>query len=93
MAKMLANIILVADGGEQMIVCRWRDAKEGFPPSLYLSLTAGEKLNRKHHPLKQPKPERDVFDPKTKIDSIRDVVARYHPSRQGSYPHLRARID
>ncbi|KAJ3987877.1 hypothetical protein F5890DRAFT_663794 [Lentinula detonsa] len=38
----------IADGGVKMLVSRWRDSKEGHPRSLYLSLTAGEKLNRKY---------------------------------------------
>lgn len=67
-----------ADGGNQMLVCRWRDAKDGFPPSLYLSLTAGEKLNRKYSPvLPDPQDSEKVVDPTVKIDSVRELIKRY----------------
>lgn len=81
----------IADSGNQMLVCRWRDAKEGFPPSLYLSLTAGEKLNRKYFPvLPSPKISEDINNTDVKIDSVRELVQRYQdlpPSQQGLY-HL-----
>ncbi|KAJ3726659.1 hypothetical protein C8R42DRAFT_388212 [Lentinula raphanica] len=81
--------LCITDGGNQMLVCRWRDAKEGFPPSLYLSLTAGEKLNRKYFPvLPDPQVSEDIKNTDVKIDSVRELVERYKklpPSQQGRH--------
>jgi len=79
----------ISDGGEQMLVLRWKDALKGFPPSLYLSLTAGEKLNRKYHP-EPPKPAaaNDVHNEDVQIDTLEKLVERYEnmpPSRQGRH--------
>ncbi|KAJ3842302.1 hypothetical protein F5878DRAFT_406089 [Lentinula raphanica] len=76
----------ITDGGEQLVVSRWRDSKEGYPRSLYLSLTAGEKLNRKYYPeLPDPSASEDVDDPSVKIDSVRELIARYEPTQQGAH--------
>ncbi|KAJ3863054.1 hypothetical protein EV359DRAFT_65139 [Lentinula novae-zelandiae] len=81
--------LCITDSGNQMLVCRWRDAKEGFPPSLYLSLTAGEKLNRKYFPvLPSPKVSEDINNTDVRIDSVRELVKRYQdlpPSQQGRH--------
>ncbi|KAH7878476.1 uncharacterized protein C8R40DRAFT_767122 [Lentinula edodes] len=81
--------LCITDGGNQMLVCRWRDAKDGFPPSLYLSLTAGQKLNRKYSPvLPDPQDSEKVVDPTVKIDSVKELVKRYRklpPTEQGRH--------
>ncbi|KAJ3798047.1 hypothetical protein GGU11DRAFT_25550 [Lentinula aff. detonsa] len=81
--------LCITDGGNQMLVCRWRDAKEGYPPSLYLSLTAGEKLNRKYNPvLPDPQPSESVSNTDVRIDSVRELVERYQnlpPTKQGRH--------
>ncbi|KAJ3922003.1 hypothetical protein F5877DRAFT_75656 [Lentinula edodes] len=78
--------LCITDGGVQMVVSRWRDAKEGYPRSLYLSLTAGEKLNRKYFPeLPAPTESEDVDNTDVKIDSVRELVARYEPTQQGRH--------
>ncbi|KAJ3777742.1 hypothetical protein FB446DRAFT_699718 [Lentinula raphanica] len=71
--------LCITDGGDQMIVSRWRDSKRGYPRSLYLSLTAGEKLNRKYHIDGTDFPSHksgstDINDPVTKIQSVRELV-------------------
>ncbi|KAJ4473139.1 hypothetical protein J3R30DRAFT_768202 [Lentinula aciculospora] len=81
--------LCITDDGNQMLVCRWRDAKEGFPASLYLSLTAGEKLNRKYFPiLPDPLNSGDIDNPNVRIESVRELVDRYQtlpPTKQGRH--------
>ncbi|KAJ4473141.1 hypothetical protein J3R30DRAFT_768021 [Lentinula aciculospora] len=81
--------LCITDGGNQMLVSRWRDAQDGFPPSLYLSLTAGEKLNRKYFPvLPDPETSENIANPEVKIDSVRELVERYKylpPTQQGRH--------
>ncbi|KAJ3760877.1 hypothetical protein EV360DRAFT_80760 [Lentinula raphanica] len=82
--------LLAADGGDQMIVSRWRDSKRGYPRSLYLSLTAGEKLNRKYHIDGTDFPSHksgstDINDPVAKIQSVRELVSGYKCSRHGCH--------
>ncbi|KAJ3742599.1 hypothetical protein DFH05DRAFT_1461668 [Lentinula detonsa] len=77
------NLCITA-GGVQMLVSRWRDSKKGYPRSLYLSLTAGEKLNRKHYSeLPDPTSLEDVYNTDVKIDS--DVTSLLVPSRPVQY--------
>ncbi|KAJ3799703.1 hypothetical protein GGU11DRAFT_476609 [Lentinula aff. detonsa] len=78
--------LCITDGGVQMLVSRWRDSKEGYPRSLYLSLNAGEKLNRKYYPdLPDPTTSEDVNNTDVKIDSVRELVARHKPTQQGRH--------
>ncbi|KAJ3824437.1 N-terminal nucleophile aminohydrolase [Lentinula raphanica] len=81
--------LCITDGGKQMLVCRWRDAENGFPPSLYLSLTAGEKLNRKYFPVvPDPDNSENIGNPDVKIDSVRELIERYEdlpPTQQGRH--------
>ncbi|KAJ3786836.1 hypothetical protein GGU10DRAFT_332043 [Lentinula aff. detonsa] len=59
-----------------MLVSRWRDSKEGYPRSLYLSLNAGARLNRKYnHDLPDPTILEDVDNTDIKIDSVRELDA------------------
>ncbi|KAJ3727371.1 hypothetical protein DFJ43DRAFT_547043 [Lentinula guzmanii] len=87
-AERLGNTLnlCITAGGVQMLVSRWRDSKKGYPRSLYLSLTAGEKLNRKHYSeLPDPTSLEDVYNTDVKIDSVRELVARYKPTKQGCH--------
>ncbi|KIK54886.1 hypothetical protein GYMLUDRAFT_889262 [Collybiopsis luxurians FD-317 M1] len=94
--------ICVADGGTEMLATRWRDSPNGQPASLYLSFTAGEKLNRKYTTPPVLKGH-DLFeDDDVKIQSVTELVARYKsqpPSPQGlhlivgSEPCTRERDD
>ncbi|KAJ3873443.1 hypothetical protein F5051DRAFT_337656, partial [Lentinula edodes] len=76
--------------GIQMLACRWRDSKNGFPPSLYLSLTAGEKLNRKYPDSKFRKAEKNICDSDVKINSISQLIQENDigPTDQGIYDIL-----
>jgi glutamine amidotransferase len=78
--------LCISDGGEQMLVLRWKDALKGFPPSLYLSLTAGEKLNRKYYPQTPvPPATNDIHNEDVQIDTLQSLVERYQqlPPGQG----------
>ncbi|KAJ3848998.1 hypothetical protein EV368DRAFT_85994 [Lentinula lateritia] len=74
--------MIIADSGNQMLACRWRDSKNGFPPSLYLSLTAGNKLNRKYR-----KAENNIRDSDVKINSISQLIQENNigPTDQGRH--------
>lgn len=82
--------MILADSGNQMLACRWRDSKNGFPPSLYLSLTAGHKLNRKYPDSKFWKAEKNICDSDVKINSVSQLIQENHigPTDQGIYDIL-----
>jgi glutamine amidotransferase len=81
--------LCIADGGEQVLVLRWKDSLEGFPPSLYLSLTAAEKLNRKYYPdPPTTHPSNDIHNEDVQIDTLEKLVERYQklpPGKQGRH--------
>ncbi|KAF8827350.1 hypothetical protein HHX47_DHR5000514 [Lentinula edodes] len=79
--------LCITDSGNQMLACRWRDSKNGFPPSLYLSLTAGEKLNRKYPDSKFRKAEKNICDSDVKINSISQLIQENDigPTDQGRH--------
>ncbi|KAJ3911772.1 hypothetical protein F5877DRAFT_85558 [Lentinula edodes] len=66
--------LCITDSGDQKLACRWRDLKNGFPPNLCLSLTAGEKLNRKYPDSKFRKAEKNICDSDVKIKSISQLI-------------------
>ncbi|KAE9386078.1 hypothetical protein BT96DRAFT_928480, partial [Gymnopus androsaceus JB14] len=82
------NLCIISDSGEQILVLRCKDALKGFPLWLYLSLTAGEKLNRKYHP-DPPKPaapnEKDLLSTPTRCHlplarDVEDRVCLFNPN-------------
>ncbi|KAJ3929131.1 MAG: hypothetical protein NXY57DRAFT_442464 [Lentinula lateritia] len=79
--------LCITDSGNQMLACRWRDSKNGFPPSLYLSLTAGHKLNRKYPDSKFWKAEKNICDSDVKINSVSQLIQENHigPTDQGRH--------
>ncbi|KAJ3842301.1 hypothetical protein F5878DRAFT_406044 [Lentinula raphanica] len=76
--------LCITDGYEQLVATRWNDAEKGYPHSLYLSLTAGEKLNRKY-PSDRPEPTESEDIEKADILKVKELVDNYECSKQGCH--------
>ncbi|KIK54885.1 hypothetical protein GYMLUDRAFT_889244 [Collybiopsis luxurians FD-317 M1] len=69
----------IVNRGSSLLVTRWRDSPEGQPSSLYISFTAGEKLDPKDKPPLAP-PGDDPAE--TKVESAEDKI-KSRPQIQG----------